>query len=768
MQIICGKIVVDWLDMLEILHHIVKKVNAAPNLNKALNIIVKRVQQAIDTDVCSVYLTDFETREHVLQATVGLSADAVGKVQILMHRGLVGLVCERAEPINVEDAPAHPRYIAINGIDEERYHGFLGVPIIQNRQVLGVLVVQQEAPRQYEDDEVTFLFTLAAQLAGAITQAKVSGELASYQAQEGAPISFLKGRPGSSGIAFGSVVVSYRLSDLGAIPDREAADPELEENAFRAAVAAVTGDLKALKQRVGDTLPEEDQALFDAWILMLGSDSLVDRGVERIHQGHWAAGALRQTVHEHAQMFDDMDDVYMRERASDIRDLGRRILAYLQCDTAKVSVYPENTILVGEDVSAVQLAEVPRDKLVGVISATGSSSSHVAILARAMNIPTVMGVAELPVGRMDGREVIIDGYKGRIYVSPPPSVQEEYRRLADEDRQLSAELEALRSLPAETMDGVCIPLYMNTGLVSEMDSLGMEEAAGVGLYRTELPFMVRDRFPSEKEQVANYRRIINAFAPRPVTLRTLDIGGDKPLPYFPVEEANPFLGWRGVRISLDHPEIFLTQLRAMLLAAVGFDNLRIMIPMISRVEEVDDAQLLIQRAYAELVEEGFNVSMPKIGVMIEVPSAIYQVEALARRVDFLSIGSNDLTQYLLAVDRNNPQVADIYDDMHPAVLRALTQVVAGAKVHDCPVSVCGELAGNPAAAVLLLGMGVDSLSMSGGALLRVKGVLRRISYTRSQELLQQALNYEGAAAVRQLMYNTLEDMGLGGLMRPGK
>ena len=754
--------------MLEVLQRIVQEVNAAPDLGKALNVIVNRVQQAINTDVCSVYLTDFETREHVLQATVGLPPEVAGKARVPLYRGLVGVVCERAEPISVEDAPTHPRYLAISGIDEAHYHGFLGVPIIQNRQVLGVLVVQQAAPRQYDDNEVAFLFTLAAQLAGAITHAKASGELATYQEQEGAPINFLKGRPGSSGVAFGTVVVSYHQADLEVIPDRMVDDAALEEDSFRVAVEAVTDDLKALKLRVGDSLPDEDKALFDAWILMLGSDSLVDRSIERIQEGHWAAGALRQTVHEHAQMFDDMDDVYMRERASDIRDLGRRILTYLQCDTARVVSYPENTILLGEDVSAVQLAEVPRDKLAGVVSATGSNASHVAILARAMNIPTVMGVSDLPVARMEGREVILDGYRGRVYVSPPPSVQAEYARLAEEDREISAELEAIRSLPAETTDGICTPLYLNTGLVSEMSDLGLEAAAGVGLYRTELPFMVRDRFPSEAEQVPNYRRVINAFAPRPVTLRTLDVGGDKPLPYFPVNESNPFLGWRGIRISLDHPEIFMTQIRAMLRAAIGYDNLRIMLPMISCVEEVDDALLMIQRAYEELKEEDYDVSMPKVGIMIEVPSAIYQAEVLAHRVDFLSIGSNDLTQYLFAVDRSNSQVGDLYDDMHPAVLRALVQIVEGAKVYNRDVGVCGELAGDPAAAVLLLGMGVNNLSMSAGSLLRVKGVLRRISRTRARELLKKALRYEDAASVRRLMYDTLENMGLGGLVRPGK
>jgi phosphotransferase system enzyme I (PtsP) len=296
----------------------------------------------------------------------------------------------------------------------------------------------------------------------------------------------------------------------------------------------------------------------------------------------------------------------------------------------------------------------------------------------------------------------------------------------------------------------------------------MNESAGVGLYRTELPFMIRDRFPSESVQISNYRNVLNTFAPRPVILRTLDVGGDKPLPYFPIEESNPFLGWRGIRISLDHPEIFLTQVRAMLRAAIGFNNLQIMLPMICSVSEVDELKLLMQRAHDELQEDGFQVTMPRIGVMVEVPAAVYQAEELARRVDFLSVGTNDLTQYLLAVDRNNPRVAEIYDDLHPAVLRAVHQTVVRAAVYNRPVSICGELAGNPLATALLLGMGVTSLSMSASSLLRVKWVVRSLSRTRSRELLQAALQLEEAQAIRRLMEKALEEMGLGGLVRPGK
>ncbi len=753
--------------MLDPLHRIVKEVNAASDLNEVLRIIVNQVKQAIEVDVCSVYLTDFERHSHVLMATDGLRSEAVGKVSLPYHRGLIGLVCERAEPVNVADAPSHSRYLFTNETGEIQYKGFLGVPIIQNRKVLGVLVVRQIEMRTFADYEVTFLFTLAAQLAGAITHAQATGQLVTAE-NTAPPRRFLQGRPGSPGVAFGTVVVVYPPADLDAVPDKTTTDPQAEEEAFRTAVAAVVQDLMALEDRFEDSLPAEDRALFEAWLMMLGGESLIGSTVSRIHQGNWAPGALRMTIEEHAKVFDNMEDIYLRERASDVRDLGRRILMHLQQRVSDQVDYPENTILVGEEVSAMQLAEVPKERLAGIVSARGASFSHVAILARAMDIPAVMGVTNLPVSRMDGRFVILDGYVGRVYVSPAPSVLQEYQRLAEEDRELTQELEANKALPSETTDGISVPLYLNTGLISEMNTHGTEESAGVGLYRTELPFMVRDSFPGESIQVTNYRKVLKIFHPRPVIIRTLDIGGDKPLPYFPLQEQNPFLGWRGIRVSLDHPEIFLTQVRAMLRAAIGLNNMRLLLPMISHVDEVDDALQLIRRAHDELTEEGFDVHMPEIGVMIEVPAAVYQVEALARRVDFLSVGTNDLTQYLLAVDRNNGHVGDLYNDLHPAVLRALIQIVEGARVYQREVSVCGEMAGNPATAVLLLGMGVDSLSMNAGSLLRVKWVLRSISSSRARELLQAALRCERASEVKALLGRALEDMGLGGLMRAGR
>lgn len=756
-------------NMLDVLRRIILEVNAAPDLNQALNIIVQRVKKAIGVDVASVYLTDHQRQQHVLMATDGFNPDAVGKVRLKFGDGLISVVTERAEPLNLEDGSAHPRYRRIVETGETSYHGFLGVPIIQHKKVLGVLVVRQRAVRKFAENEETFLVTLAAQLAGAIAHAEASGGYARLLKEVGGTAFTLKGLPGAPGVGIGHALVVYPSANLDATPDRKITDPQAEEAGFRAAIAAVQSEVRAMSRKMADTLPPEELVLFDAFALMLGSDDLVEGVVQRIHAGNWAPGALRETIAEHVRVFEEMEDPYLRERATDIRDLGRRVLTRLQAEApAQMFGGDGRVILVGEEVAAAHLADVPPEKLAGVVSARGSGSSHVAILARALGIPAVMGVADLPVGRLESQQLVLDGYRGQVFVRPTAAALLEFKRLEREEEQLRAGLQELAALPAETPDGVRIPLYANTGLLADISPSVRSGAEGVGLYRTEVPFLVRDRFPGEDEQMQIYRQVLEGFAPRPVILRTLDIGGDKELPYFPVREDNPFLGWRGIRITLDHPEIFLTQLRAILRASIGLGNLQLMLPMISDVGEVDEAMALICRAHQELLEEGEAVSLPPVGVMIEVPSAVYQMDALAQRVDFFSIGTNDLTQYLLAVDRNNPRVAELYQTLHPAVLRALVQIIDGAHRNGKPVGVCGELAGDPAAALVLLGLGIDSLSMSVGSLARVKWALRTVTRARACELAQQVLQMDKEAAIRTFLNNALEAAGLGGLVRAGR
>ncbi len=755
--------------MLENLHRIVNQVNIASNLREALSIVVSEVRQAIHADVCSVYLTDRTSGYNVLEASDGLHREAIGNVSIPLDKGLIGRVCREASPLNLQDAPAHPDYFLTAETGEQSFHGFLGVPIIQNRSVLGVLVVRRRSYDRFSDEEVTLLFTLAAQLAGTIVNARANGELLLSQEERESGGLLLSGRSSSGGVALGTVVVVFPEADLAGVPDRSTEHPELEEDSFRVAVQAVKEDLQTSERRMAGTLPKEDRALFNALILMLESESLIQNTIQRIHQGNWAAGALRETIEEHARIFDQMEDIYLRERASDVRDLGRRVLTYLNRDTSPIIDYPAQTILLGEEISVVQLAQVPPDCLAGVVTVTGSNTSHVAILARALGVPLVMGVAGLPVGRLERRPAVVDGYRGRVYLSPPASVWAEYSRLAAQELQLSQELDNLRDLPSQTRDQTAISLNLNTGLVAEMTALGKDIADGVGLYRTELPFMVRNRFPSEEEQRENYRSALEIFHPRQVTLRTLDIGGDKPLPYLHLQaEENPFLGWRGIRIALDRPDILSTQLRAMLRATIGLNNLRIMFPMVSGVREVKEAIAQLHAAQRSLREQGIEVALPPAGVMIEVPSAVYQCREIASLVDFLSIGTNDLTQYLLAVDRNNPNVSNLYDHLHPAVLRALLQVMDGAAHCNREVGVCGELAGNPLATPLLIGMGVRHLSMSSSSLLPVKWVVRTFTTAACKDLLQTALGCEDAAGVRHLMQQEFTRKGLSGLLRPGK
>ena len=752
--------------MLAILQRIIQEVSQASDIEQALAIIVERVKEAMQVDVCSAYLANQQQQRYVLMASDGLNPRAVGQAGLAFGEGLVSLVADRAEPVNLDHAPDHPQFHLLSDTDEQEFNAFLGVPIIHHRQVLGVLVLQQRARRRFEEDETAFLLTVAAQLAGAIAHAEVSGGIAKLVTGLNDGVS-LRGLPGSPGVGIGTGLVVYPPADLDAVPDRQIEDVEAEIEVFEDAVNLAKADIRGLQARLSVALTEDDQVLFDAYLQMLGSASLTDQVKSRIRDGSWASGALRATISEHEQVFKAMEDPYMRERAEDIKDLGRRILRFIQKGRHKPPPYPEKTILVGDEITATMLAEAPIERLVGVISAKGSSSSHVAILARALGIPAVVGLKDLPVARMEGQSLITDGYNGRVYVSPSDNIRNEYVNLAREEAQMTAELVELRDLPAQTLDGFRIPLYANSGLLSDISPSLLSGAEGIGLYRTEFPFMVRDRFPTEDEQVLIYSQVMEAFVNKPVVLRTLDIGGDKSLPYFPIKEDNPFLGWRGIRVTLDHPELFLAQIRAMMRASIGHDSLSILLPMITNISELDEALGLIEQGYSELLDDGEGLLKPRLGVMIEVPSLIYQIEAVAKRVDFVSVGTNDLTQYLLAVDRNNGSVAELYDSLSPAVIMAIKQVVDGAALHDCAVSVCGEMAGNPRAALLLLAMGVDSLSMSASSLLRVKWVIRQVSRRHAQQLLEDVLTMETAAEISQYLGQVLVKEGLGGLIRAG-
>ncbi len=484
-------------------------------------------------------------------------------------------------------------------------------------------------------------------------------------------------------------------------------------------------------------------------------------------KGSVAEWAVKKVIEKFAAQFAALSDNYLKERAGDLRALGQRLLFHLDDTIQSPSTWPERFILVADELSATTLAELPHDRLAGVVVRDGAANSHAAIMVRAMGIPTVMG-ADIQPSILHSRMLVVDGYRGELLVDPEPVLLQEYQRLVSEENELSRLAEDDVDQPAALKSGERVQVMLNAGLSPEHEEKLGSRIDGIGLYRTEIPFMLQSGFPSEEEQVAQYQGMLQMFNEKPVTLRTLDIGADKQLPYMPISEENPCLGWRGIRITLDQPEIFLVQVRAMLRANAATGNLNILLPMITSIDEVDEACRLIERAGREVEEMlGYAIPRPRIGVMIEVPSMIFMLPHLTNRIDFISVGTNDLTQYLLAVDRNNTRVANLYDSLHPAMLRALSTIATEAQRYCIDLCLCGEMAGDPMCVALLVGLGFRQLSMNGRSVARVKYLLRHITQEEAQTLAKRSLDAQLATEVRHQVAAFMERRGMGGLIRGG-
>lgn len=761
------------MNTLEALRKTSEAIAEASSIKEAMSVMVHRITEDIGADACSIFIYDEESDDFVLISTTRNDNILPGQWRVKRGDGLLSRVAEKGELINLDNAQKQSDNIEL-ALEEPgkqaHYNGYLGAPIIHQGQALGVLTAQRVAKERFSEEAVSFLVTIAAQLAATVANTIGTGNLFASIQSHGKKQSFwLSGTSGSAGVAIGQAVVVYPPADFSVIPDdRESDDIEGDIERFLAAINAVTLSIEQMGQALEGSISKEDQVLFTAYIQILESNSFKGAVVDRIKSGQWVQSALRAVVIQNAKNFEAMSDDYLKERASDIKDIGRRVLASLQSKDQDIRSYPPNTILVGSDITAANLAEVPKGRLLGVVSAQGSPNSHVAILARALGVPAAMGVKHLSLASINEKSLILDGYTGRVYVEPNSALKKSYQQLAEEEREMQAGLKELANLPSETTDEVHIALRANIGLVADLDQAVDINAEGVGLYRTEVPFMLLERFPSEEEQRVLYRQSMQAFSDFPVVMRALDAGGDKILPYFHIEEENPYLGWRGIRMLLDHPEIFLIQMRAMLRASFGLDNLHIMLPMVSKLSEIKESRLLIQRAYKEVREEGVEIEMPAIGVMIEVPAAVFQLERILQYVDFVSVGSNDLTQYLLAVDRNNSRVEGLFNSFHPAVINALAHIAKVTKAANKPLSLCGELASDPMATILLVGMGFDSLSMNSRSIPRIKWVIRGFSKEECAEIVQKVLKMDRSKSIRKILQEKLIDAGFGGLIRAGK
>lgn len=573
----------------------------------------------------------------------------------------------------------------------------------------------------------------------------------------------LKGIAASPGIAIGrSLVLRAPVLSFSTIPLNP--DKIQEEVArFRRAVTKSREQLTRIKERVDRELGQEKGNIFSSHLLFLDDPALIDEVIGQIETCHInAEPVLEEVITSFAGMFEGMEDPYMRERAADIRDVGRRLLANLSgVEITSLADLTEEVVVVGDDLTPSDMAQLDREKVLGIATNTGGPTSHTAIMARFLEIPAVVGLGQVLEKVKTADMVVVDGSNGYVFINPPSEKLVFFEKAYQDCVVEREELKKLKDLPSETMDGHRVELAANIGKPKDLPRVLTWGADGIGLYRTEFLYLDRSDLPGEEEQFTSYKIVVEQMAGKPVIIRTLDIGGDKKLPYLSMpQELNPFLGWRGIRFCLDRPDVFKTQLRAILRAS-AFGKIRIMYPMISDITELREANNLVAQCKNELRAEGHSFDENvQIGIMVEIPSVAIVADIFAREVDFFSIGTNDLIQYTMAVDRLNDQISHLYQPYQPAVLRLIENVIAASHRAGIWTGLCGEMAGDVLAAPVLLGMGLDEFSMNPASITRVKKVIRSLTRESAHRIKENAINMTTAKQVREYLTGIADEMTL--------
>jgi phosphotransferase system, enzyme I, PtsP len=748
------------------------------DLLETLDNIVSLVAKRVGTDVCSIYLLEDDGETLTLRATRGLSRSAVGKITMKSSEGLTGLVVEQRGMVATDDAPSHPRYKYFKESREERFHSFLGLPLMQRKTPIGVIVIQTREARTFRQAEVSTLTTIAYQISSIIINAKLLDSIREKEEQRaffeqelervlnGTPTNgrskkskggkkealTLQGSPVSQGFSQGKISIIARRNRQNSISFEEIRSVPDEMKRLHIALEKAKIETLYMEKRISQTLSKDDAAIFHAHLMMLEDRGFISRIHDLIQKEYGASRAVREAVDHYITIFSHMEDPYLRERSADMEDIGRRILDCLDGTERNRVRLREKRIIVAEDILPSDMATLDPNKIAGIITERGDANSHAAIMARSLGIPAVLGVEGLlkHIGIRD--EVILDGNSGQVFINPDTKIRSEYNRLQQDFGVRRRELDDLRDVPAETRDGVRVSLRANIGLVSDVRVALNNGAEGVGLYRTEFPYMSRTSFPDRQFLYRLYRKVLEGFAPQPVTIRTLDIGGDKALSYFEFpHEDNPFMGWRSIRVSLERRDIFREQLAGILMAS-HYGKTSLMFPMISDIEEIRTIREILREVGEELERDGYPYDRNlRMGIMVELPAAVQIADILIREVDFFSIGTNDLIQYTLAADRNNPKVRKYYDAYHPAVLASIRRVTEVANRSGKGVSLCGEMAADPLNAVMLLGMGITEFSLAAPTIPVVKQALRRVTLPQARKIAQGALVLESASAVRNYL-----------------
>ncbi|MDI9409219.1 MAG: phosphoenolpyruvate--protein phosphotransferase [Candidatus Pacebacteria bacterium] len=725
-----------------------------------LDRIVRLVARELAAEVCSIYVMRAgEVLE--LFATEGLRIEAIHRTRLRTGEGLTGMIAAQIKPLVLADAWAHPNFVYRPETGEDIYRSFLGVPIRRSGRVLGVIIIQNRTTRHYTEDEVETIETIAMVLGELIA----SGDLvSSSEINFTEPLAVKPGRYEgmkiNPGISIGRAILHRPLIT---IKEMLTDDPDRDIARLDAAVEGMQSSLADLFE--SDMPPDiEVRDVFETYRMFANDRGWLNRIREAIQGGLSVEAAVQKTHQEQRARLRDIADPYLRERLSDFEDLTNRLMLHLSGQHANsrhaLTNGQKNGILIARSMGPVELLEYDRRSLRGLILEEGSPTSHVAIVARAFDIPVIGRVKDL-LDRVDhGDILIVDGDNGQVFVRPSEEIEDSFRQIIAKRSQQRETFRAMRDLAAVSVDNQRVTLYANAGLLS--DAIAAEEvgADGIGLYRTELGYMLRSGFPSLSAQTEVYRRVLEVAPHKPVIFRTLDIGGDKMLPYFPIDgDENPAMGWRSIRISLDRPILLRLQLRAMLRAAAGRE-LAVMFPMIATVEEFDRARALLDREIADLASSGGAIpSRVKVGIMVEVPALFWQVPEFLRRVDFMSIGSNDLLQFIFASDRGSSRMSNRYDSLSPAILRALRDLSSSCRAAGVELSVCGEMAGQPLEAMALLGIGIRSLSMSPVLIGVIRQMVRNCHIAELQAFVGTAIDRSSSTIRPELRSFVREQFG---------
>ena len=715
-----------------------------------LDRLVAMVASTMVADVCSIYLT--RGPFHELFATEGLRREAVHRTRLKHGEGLVGLVADTAQPLNIADAPHHERFSYRPETGEDPYISFLGVPIVRSERTFGVLAVQNKVSRLYNEDEVEALQTIAMVLAEMVASGAfgdLSG-LAEVEARPSRP-ELLLGKAFSDGIVIGTAVLHEPHAPLGRVI---ADDPVKEETRLDGALADVRQALAALIEGDPGRISGVSREVLETFLLLAADPSWETKLKHGVRAGLSADAAVERVRGEHRAKLNAARDPYLRERLQDLEDLDNRLLRALAgVGAASSQSMPSDAILIARELGPAELLDYGAERVKGVALEEGGATSHAAIVARALGVPMV-GMLPGLLSRVEGGDaVVLDGERGEVRLRPEREIVSAYRQRVELRSVQVAEFAKLKDTPAVTRDGERVALLLNAGLALDVHHLDEVGAEGIGLFRTEFQFMVSETLPRLDSQTMLYRDVLEAAGKRPVTFRTLDLGGDKVLPYVAAErEENPALGWRALRIGLDRPALLRYQLRALVRAAAG-RRLRVMFPLVTTVAEFDAARALVdQELEWRRRHGGAPPSHIEVGVMLEAPALAWSIANLKGRADFISIGTNDLMQYFFAADRGNARVADRYDILSPPALRFLKRIRDDAHAAGLDISICGEAAGRPLEAMAFVALGFRRLSMPASGVGPVKRLVRSLDARAASEAMEPLLRSDQASIRAELTH----------------